>query len=325
MQIAMCTNAIGRSVRLYTEVFGFAEASGEVLYGEGLARMQAVGNTTTCLGWWLLARQPFIQLELFQHEVPRQRPLPIDWRPNDHGWVRWGFAVPDFDDCLQRLRNFGIDTITDPMCFSDGVRRVAFRDPHVGTVVEILEDGPDLPGGSPPHYFNNKPAILYSAVVVPNIGSARDFWIGTLGLEEVSSDVLHTAEMEILWGLPGAERTSFVVDADGTFVEVIAYQSPIGKAKSPDYRLSDQGLQNIALGYRDRRHLDELVSRLDSEGHTLNSPLGPDNGAPTGTYTAGHDGTSVEILTILSDFDEFAGYRPKPASPIKAMLEAITR
>ena len=72
-QIALCTTDVPRSVQLYTEVFGFADAGGRALWGERIARMQALGDDTAFVFWWLVGRQDMLQLELFHHTTPRQR------------------------------------------------------------------------------------------------------------------------------------------------------------------------------------------------------------------------------------------------------------
>jgi catechol 2,3-dioxygenase-like lactoylglutathione lyase family enzyme len=323
VQIAMCTASIARSVELFGQVFGFGEAMGEILTGEGLARMQQLGTNTACIGWWFVGRQDFLQVEFFQHQLPVQKPLRADWRPNDHGWVRWGFAVPDFDDVLARLSSYGLSTITPPRTFSDGVRRVALRDPCVGTVLEIMEDGPNVPGGLRPYHFQWKPAVIYSTVVVPSVSDARAFWTGALGLPEVAPNTVHTEEMEAIWGLANARREMMVVQAGDSYIEIVEYHDPTGRPHPEDYRLCDQGMMNVGLGFRERRSLDALVRRLVAAGYVITTPLGPDTGTPIGTYTSSRDGTSVEVLTILADYDPYFGFRPRAPSPVKTMLQGI--
>jgi hypothetical protein len=51
----------------------------------------------------MVGKRPFSQLELFHHGNPAQQPLPEDWRPCDHGWVRFGIAVDNFDQVMSGL------------------------------------------------------------------------------------------------------------------------------------------------------------------------------------------------------------------------------
>ena len=84
-QIALCTTDVPRSVQLYTEVFGFADAGGRALWGERIARMQALGDDTAFVFWWLVGRQDMLQLELFHHTTPRQRAPPTGRRTTTAG------------------------------------------------------------------------------------------------------------------------------------------------------------------------------------------------------------------------------------------------
>jgi catechol 2,3-dioxygenase-like lactoylglutathione lyase family enzyme len=146
VQLAFCTSNLPRTMALYSEVFGFADAGGRLFSGAWLAEIQGVGDDAATILWWLVGRQDMVQLELFTHTEPPQRPLPVDWRPSDLGWTRWGLTVPDFDAALGRLGRRGITTITEPVD-REGLRRVCFRDPHVGIVVEVMEEGAATPGG----------------------------------------------------------------------------------------------------------------------------------------------------------------------------------
>jgi catechol 2,3-dioxygenase-like lactoylglutathione lyase family enzyme len=307
IQIAMCTDNITETIRRYLEVFEFADAGGDLLWGSWLGQMQEVGDDVSCVIWWLVGRQSFIQLEFFQHSVPTQAPLPRDWRPSDLGWVRWGMTVPNFDECVGRMRDAGIKTYTEPMALG-GVRRVCFRDPDFGAVVEVVEEGPDAPGGVRPTDFSNaKPALLYAAVSVADLDASRAFFTATLGMREVAHDTLHDDDMDVLWGLEGSTSRHCVVEGGGVYLEIVQYD-PVGRAPAPDRRLTDQGMMNAAVGYRQREHLDELVNTIENAGLTLNTPLGP---PPAGTYIRSPEGVSMEILSVPQQSDGVIGFMPR--------------
>lgn len=175
-QIAMCTADAPTTARLFTEVFGFADAAGRLIWGEALADIQALpgGASVACSVHWLVGRQEFVQLELFTHTRPRQRPLNSDWRASDLGWVRWGLVVPDFDLAIARLEANGVETLTEPM-ESSGLRRVCFREPGAQVVIEVLEEGTALAGGVRPPHFDLVPAVHYVAISVPDLTRARQF------------------------------------------------------------------------------------------------------------------------------------------------------
>ena len=72
-QIALCSTDLPRSVQLYTEAFGFAEAGGKVLWGQRVAQIQGLGDDAAFTLWWLVGRQDLVQLEFFHHTTPPQR------------------------------------------------------------------------------------------------------------------------------------------------------------------------------------------------------------------------------------------------------------
>ncbi len=102
-QLAFCTDDLPGSVRLYSEAFGFAPAGGNMVWGQWLADIQDLGEDAATAIAWLVGRQDLLQLEFFNHTLPRPRPLADDWRPSDLGWVRWGLTIPDFEPALDRL------------------------------------------------------------------------------------------------------------------------------------------------------------------------------------------------------------------------------
>ena len=265
VQVALNTSDMAGSLRLYAEALGFANGGASALWGAmmGIAGLDADART---LMWWLVGRQEYMQLELYAISRPQQQPLPADWRPSDHGWVRFGVAVADFDRTLTVLAESGIDTLSEPIT-RDGLRRAAFRDPYAGIVVEVLEDGDALPGGMREHHFDLGPAIAYVTSSVADLDSARAFYERALGLAPEALELLHEPGDEALWGLDGASREGFVVRAGGgVLLEVVSYSQPAGRPKPDSYRLCDQGLAHVCLGSTDRASAMELIERIRSEG-----------------------------------------------------------
>ena len=307
-QIAMCSADVPQSVRLYTEVFGFADAGSRVLWGERIAQIQELGDDCAFSIQWLVGRQDLVQLEFFHHTVPPQRRRIGERGPGDLGWVRWGLAVPDFDDALGRLRAFGVEPLAAPQAV-DGLRRVAFLDPHVGCVVEILEEGSATPGGIRPRHYDLAPALVYATLSVADLDAARRFYLDGLGLAEVPATVLHPPQLDALWGLGGARRDGFVARAGDGYVEVVRYLDPPPRPLPEDYRLSDQGFMNVAIGWRDGGELAAVYDRLAAAGFRANSPAPRVAG---GTYVNDGLGTTVELLVAPRELDPGFGFSPQP-------------
>jgi catechol 2,3-dioxygenase-like lactoylglutathione lyase family enzyme len=310
MQIAMVSADLPATVRRYTEVFGFADAGGRTFWGSWLARIQGLGADAATVLWWMVGRQDLVQLEVFGYTHPVSRPQPPDWRPSDLGWAGWSLAVPDFDAALRRLGAGGVATITDPVVHA-GLRRVAFRDPDVGMIVEVLEDGAGVQGGIRPHHYDLAPAVVSVTLSVADLAQTRRFLIDTAGMRPTTLD-LHPAGTEGLWGLPGARRESVVLRGAGdVLIELVQYRDPVPWPRPHDHRLSDLGIMNVGFGYRERAWTDELLERVRAGGYGVSAEL-PDTPAG-GVYVTDLEGTSYEVMAQPREFDADFGFQPQPA------------
>ena len=108
---------------------------------QGLPRV-----ASTC--WWMVGRNDFFQLEMFQFERPLARLMADDLRPCDIGYTRIGVWVADFDRTLAGLERLGSPPLTDPVGPA-GARRACVRNPD-GVYVEIMEDDPLAGAGLAP-------------------------------------------------------------------------------------------------------------------------------------------------------------------------------
>jgi catechol 2,3-dioxygenase-like lactoylglutathione lyase family enzyme len=302
VQLGMCTADLSRTARRYCEGFGFRDAGGHMMWGAGSARIQGLGSDATGAMWWLVGEQRFFNLEFFRHSLPRQRPLPADWLPNTLGWVRWGFATTDFDGAVAYLKKVKIDV--SQVVTVGGLRRVCFRDPDIGVVVEVMEEGAALAGSKASRSPGAAPRVLYAALSVSDLSSARTFYADVMEMAPVSEH-LHTPEMEALWGLPGAKREVLVLDGAGVFLEIVQYTDPVGRRR-PDVLLSDQGIMNIAIGYREREAAERAIARAVAGGCTLNAPLV--EGEVAATYVSDPLGNSLELLCVPESLDAAFGW-----------------
>jgi catechol 2,3-dioxygenase-like lactoylglutathione lyase family enzyme len=264
IQIGLNTVDLGATVRFYAEVFGFANAGGQVGWGD-VMKVQGLDSDGQTLVWWLFGRHPRIQFEIFHHTGPDVRPKPEDWGPADHGWVRYGIAVSDFDGVCAKLDARGIASIAGQM-ETAGNRRIAIRDPWAGIIIEIWENGPGLEVDWPFEPNNADPLILYVTSSVSDLAAARDYYTRVLGFETAPLELLHAPEDEGMWGLGGASREGFLVKAGHGYLEIVEYASPRGRPRPADHRLSDQGIMNVGLATRDPGAVQAVLDRLDAEG-----------------------------------------------------------
>jgi len=306
-QIALCSTDIPRSVQLYTEGFGFADAGGKVLWGPRVAQIQALGDDSAFTLWWLVGRQDLVQLEFFHHTTPPQRAV-AERAPNDLGWSRFGIAVPDFDAALERLAGLGVQPLSEPLAH-EGLRRACFRDPYTGALVEVLEEGAATPGGIRPRFYDLVPAVVYATINVPDLAEARRWFVETLGLVEEPETVLHPPALEALWGLAGVEREGFVARGGDVYLEVVRYDDPAGRPLPDDYLLSDRGFMNVALGFREAALLASTYERVVANGYRDNFRLPRVAG---GTYVNDAQGNTLELLLASRELDPRFGFAPQP-------------
>jgi len=263
-QIAISVSDVQRSQRWYRDVFGYQESGGTYMFIPllGSADVQGVPDATSVC-WWLMDRQDFFQLELFEFSKPPPKPLPEDWRPCDIGYTTIGVHVADLDGTLERLARRRVPLLSDPVGEA-GFRRVCVRDPD-GVLMEIMEDDPRATDQRSRPY-DVPVATRFVTLSVPDLAEARRTWIEVLGLPEERGVVLHTSEHGRLWGLEGASRESFLLRAGDMFIEVVQYTDPVGKPWPAGYRISDLGLLNIALGLRSLSDQEKLVRRCIDAG-----------------------------------------------------------
>ena len=208
--------------------------------------------------------------------------------------MRFGIAVDDFDRVVSGLRRRSIP-ITGT-AGAPGARHLAFRDPHVGVILEIVEGGATA-----------CPAVIYATSSVPDIARARYLYGEVLGAEIQPLELLHTPEDESLWGLPSARREGFVVRLGDRFLEILSYSRPAGRRRSADHCIADQGIMNVGLGSRNVSTIFELISRVQTAGLKITIPVV--FGEVAGTYVVEPD-LPVELIGIPAHLDKIYGFVP---------------
>jgi short-subunit dehydrogenase/catechol 2,3-dioxygenase-like lactoylglutathione lyase family enzyme len=307
-QIALSVTDLRRAHAWYRKL-GFLPAGGTNLFAGPLATMvQGVPRAaSTC--WWLVDRQDHFQLELFEFRSPPVRRLPADWRPNDIGYSMLGIHVAELDAALARLADEGTEPLTAPIG-EVGARRVCVRDPD-GVLVELMEDDPRDPARRERPRPDLSVAARSVTLSVPSLERSRHVFEQLLGLEPADQP-LHGPEHEQLWGLTGAKRESALLWADDLLVELVEYAEPRGRDWPDGYRISDQGLLNVAFGFRDRRAFQVAHRRCLAGGLVANGP--PLRlGAWSVVYVNDPDGFSIELLHAEPWYEGQMGFRPRRA------------
>lgn len=307
-QIALSVIDLRTTERWFREGLGFVPAGGSRLATRSplAAKVQGLPRAaSTC--WWLLGSNDWFQLELFQFERPLARLMPRDARPSDIGYTRIGVCVADFDATLAALDGLGSPTMTDPVGVA-GARRACVRNPD-GVYVEIMEDDPLAPNGHPALGPASPAAVRSVTLSVAELAKSEAMFRG-LGLKP-STALLHLPEHEAIWGLPGADARGRVFQAGDVLVEIVDYLNPQSRPRPPGYRISDQGILNIAFGAHNKRQHDELFRRaLGAGAAPAHQPVHlPGAGV---VYVNDPQQFSIELLWMARWAENLWGMRPKP-------------
>ena len=310
VQIALSVIDLRDTERWLREGFGFVPAGGSrrLMRGPLASRIQGLPRiASTC--WWLGDRNDWFQIEMFQFERPIARLMPHDARACDLGYSRIGLWVADFDATLSRLAGIGSQPLSDPIG-EPGCRRACVRSPD-GVFVEIMEDDPLASrGGQPPASADCPVAVRSVTLSVANLDQSAAFLSDGLGMP-ASSAALRRPEHEALWSLPGAATRSHVFDAGEVLVEVVQYLDPAGRPHPDGYRVSDQGILNMALGTRSKSDFDELYRGACAAGARPNNKPARIPGAAC-VYVNDPQQFSVEMLRMSRFLDKYWGFTPIP-------------
>ncbi|SDP47603.1 EthD family reductase [Desulforhopalus singaporensis] len=294
-QVAMSVTDLKTTFAWYQDMFGFLPSGGtEEFCGPLFEAIQGIPDVASKT-LWAVDQQEFFQLEFFQFKSPEVRPLPKDWRPCDIGYNALGLHVADFDATLARLETAGTKLLSAP-AGSKGSRRVCVKDPE-GVLLEIMEDDPCAADATPRPRPKVPVAVRSVTMSVPDLEKSKKVFIDAFGLKEAAGVTLHTPEQEALLGLEGAKRKELLLLAGDILLEVVQYLDPVGKPWPEKYRISDQGLLNVAFGCKNAQVFNETYARCIAAGYEGNSdPVVTPNGGMI--YFNDDQGFSIEMLFV---------------------------
>ena len=196
------------------------------------------------------------------------------------------------------------------------------RDPE-GVLIELMEDDPrepvrrgrsaGVPGG----------AVVRSVTLsVPDLNRSAGTFEQVLGLEPAAGVTLHVPAHEALWGLEGAQRLSRLYWARDILVELAQYTDPVGKPWPSGYRISDQGLLNVAFWFETKQALYSAFERCTRAGLRPNSRPVTLPGVGGVTYVNDADGFSIELLWITTRARGRLGFEPRATPRLAPLLRA---
>jgi catechol 2,3-dioxygenase-like lactoylglutathione lyase family enzyme len=310
-QIALSVLDGRRSHDWYAEGLGLLPA-GTLRPTADLSAVQGVPDARVRDLLWLVDGNAFYQLEIFEYASPETRPEPVDRRGCDFGYARFGVWVADFDATVQRLRGLGSPPLTEPVGAS-GARRVCVLDPD-GVVVELMEDAAPTPDQVVSPRPDAAAVTRVITVSVPDLDATQHYYADAIGLTRVPDAQLHTDEHEQLWLLPGAQARRMLLAGGDLWLELVQYLDPVGRPRSADYRISDQGILNIAVAGRSVAAWEVLRDRVVAHGYQLHPVIAREQIRVQYAYGPVDDAPSVEISYFDEALDARQGFLPLPAA-----------
>jgi len=311
VQVALSTMDGERSRDWYQQGLGFLPA-GSLAPAADMSATQGVVDARVRNLLWLVDSQDFVQLEIFEYSSPPVRPLRADREPSDIGYTRVGVWVADFDAALARLARLGARPV-GPLTGPPGARRACVFDPD-GIMVEVMEDFVPAPRSRPLVRPGAGVALRAVTASVPSLDASLRFFRDAIGMTEVPDVVLHTAAQESAAGREQTPRRRALLTAGQLWLELAQYKTAGGRPRPADYRITDQGILNIAVASRTLEGYLGLRDRVIAAGYQVHAEIAREHLRIQ--YALDPHGFSVEMGYFGAARDPIAGFRPTvpPAS-----------
>ncbi len=243
--VGMTVSDLDRSVDFFAQVLNFEKISDVEVHGKAFEEMQGVFGLRMRVARMKLGSET---IELTQYLAPEGRPIPADWRSNDHWFQHIAIVVSDMDEAYQHLRQHrvrhvssGPQTIPATNQAAAGIRAFYFKDPD-GHNLEIIY----FPNGKRDPRWQQTAGKLFlgidhTAIVVANTQNSLKYYRDLLGLKLAGESVNFGTEQEHLNNVAGARlHISGLRAQNGPGIEFLEYLTPRdGRPAPPDTRAND--------------------------------------------------------------------------------------
>jgi catechol 2,3-dioxygenase-like lactoylglutathione lyase family enzyme len=219
------------------------------------------------------------RIDLSEFLAPEGRPIPADFRSQDHAFQHIAIVTSDMEKAYARLRSHRVrHASTGPQRLPDsnpnagGIEAFYFKDPD-GHVLEIIA----FPEGKGNPKWRSAPAgrlflgIDHTAIVVSDTERSLRFYRDALGLRVAGESENHGTEQEHLNNVFGARlRITALRAASGPGIEFLEYLAPSdGRPAPADKKANDLVWWQTRLRAAD---LEGLASSLLRGGTPFVSP-----------------------------------------------------
>ncbi len=243
--IGMTVADMDRSIEFFNKVLTFEKVGDVEVHGSDYEKLQGVFGLRMRVVRMKLGDAT---IELTQYLAPEGRPIPADWRSNDHWFQHMAIVVSDMDKAYQHLRahkarhaSTGPQTIPASNRAAAGIRAFYFKDPD-GHNLEIIY----FPSGKGDSRWQSNGDRLFlgidhTAIVVSNTQNGLSFYRDALGLKFAGESMNHGSEQERLNNVAGARlRITGMRAQSGPGIEFLEYLAPRdGRPAPKDTRAND--------------------------------------------------------------------------------------
>jgi len=145
--------------------------------------------------------------------------------------------------------------------------------------------------------------IHHTAISVPSLNAAEEFYCNRLGLRKVLRWDFDTSEIgDQITGVKNAAAKTIMVDAGNTYLEIFEFTSPQARAQG-DRPVCDHGYTHIAFDV-DMAEIENVYRELEAAGvkwHCGLSGSPEDDGSMRMTYGRDPFGNVIEIQALKPD------------------------
>ncbi len=276
-QVALTVSDLPASIRFYSDLFGMKHVFGTSSFrGVYASRIQGLHEAASRCEW-LVDDRRFFQLELFKFESPVSRVF--QETDESVGYRRLSFEVPSLVEFETKTRCHGWVAVP-----SAGRGRGLFlRDPD-GIGIDVLEASATAGKGS-------SCRLLGVRMVVADLDRTIDTFQQGLGFELQSRRAKGSARLVLgdMW------------------LDVAQPKEP--RPRPQDYRLSDIGIMNVALGFDQESDFESRYRQATAAGFTPNcNPVGK-RGTARCVYLNDPQQFSVEMLFCKPTLYGLVGFK----------------